>query len=36
LPTDAASLHEHYTLDDFDIEQIKQRRRPHNKMGFAL
>ena len=36
LPTDAASLHEHYTLDDFDLEQIRQRRRPHNKMGFAL
>lgn len=36
LPTAAASLHEHYTLDDFDLEQIKQRRRPHNKMSFAL
>ena len=36
LPTDAASLHDHYTLDDFDLEQIRQRRRPHNKMGFAL
>ena len=36
LPTDAASLLEHYTLDEFDLEQIKQRRRPHNKMGFAL
>ena len=36
LPTDAASLHEHYTLDDFDLEQIRCRRRPHNKMGFAL
>ena len=36
LPTGVASLHEHYTLDDFDLEQIKQRRRAHNKMGFAL
>ena len=36
LPTDAASLHEHYTLDDFDLEQIRGRRRAHNKMGFAL
>lgn len=36
LPTDVASLHEHYTLDDFDLEQIGQRRRAHNKMGFAL
>jgi hypothetical protein len=36
LPTDAASLHDHCTLDDFDLEQIRQRRRPHNKMGFML
>jgi TnpA family transposase len=36
LPTDTASLREHYTLDDFDLEQIKGRRRAHNKMGFAL
>jgi len=36
LPTDAAILHEHYTLDDFDLEQIGQRRRSHNKMGFAV
>ena len=36
LPTDAASLHAHYTLDDFDLEQIRGRRRAHNKMGFAL
>jgi hypothetical protein len=36
LPTDAASLHEHYTLDDFDLERIRGRRRAHNKMGFAL
>ena len=36
LPTDAASLHAHYTLDDFDLEQIGQRRRAQNKMGFAL
>ena len=36
LPTDVASLHEHYTLDDFDLEQIRGRRRAHNKMGFAI
>jgi TnpA family transposase len=36
LPTDPARLQEHYTLDDFDLEQIKKRRRSHNKMGFAL
>ncbi len=36
LPTDAASLHEPYTLDDFDLEQIGQRRRSYNKPGFAL
>ena len=36
LPTDAANLHEHYTLDDFDLEQIRGRRRVYNKMGVAL
>lgn len=36
LPTDAASLHKHYTLDNFDLEQIRGRRRAQNKMGFAL
>ena len=36
LPTDPTSLHEYYTLDDFDLEQIRDRRRAHNKMGFTL
>ena len=36
LPTDEPSLLKHFMLDDFDIEQIKQRRRAHNKIGFAL
>ncbi len=36
LPTDPARLQAHYTLDDFDLEQIGKRRRAHNKMGFAL
>ena len=33
---DAASVHAHYTLDDFDLEQTKGRCRANNKMGFAL
>ena len=30
LPTDEASLLEHYTLAEDDLEHIRQRRRPHN------
>lgn len=26
----------HYTLSDEDLAHISQRRRPHNKFGFAL
>tara|TARA_R110002074_G_scaffold398641_1_gene590760 strand:+ start:1335 stop:2258 length:924 start_codon:yes stop_codon:yes gene_type:complete len=36
LPTDEASLLQHYTLDDEDIEHIGTRRRPENQLGFAL
>ena len=36
LPTDEASLLEHYTLADDDIEHIRMRRRPENQIGFAL
>ena len=36
LPTDEATLLEVYTLADDDLEHIRQRRRSHNKLGFAL
>lgn len=36
LPTDEASLLQHYTLADDDIEHIRERRLAHNQIGFAL
>ncbi len=36
LPTSQADLLKHYTLSDEDLEHITQRRRPHNRFGFAL
>ncbi|AUR06394.1 Transposase, TnpA family [Phaeobacter inhibens] len=36
LPSDEPSLLRHYTLSDEDLEQINQRRRPENRLGFAL
>ena len=36
LPTDDASMLRHYTLADDDIEHINERRRPENRIGFAL
>ena len=36
LPTDEPSLLEHCTLAEDDLEHIRQRRRPHNRLGFAL
>jgi len=36
LPTDEASLLRHYTLVDDDLDIIRARRRPHNRLGFAL
>ena len=36
LPVDEVSLHRHYTLADDDLKHIAQRRRPENKLGFAL
>jgi TnpA family transposase len=36
LPIDQAELLKHYTLSDEDLGHIRQRRRPHNKFGFAL
>jgi TnpA family transposase len=36
LPTDELSLLKFYTLGDDDLENIRQRRRPENRIGFAL
>ena len=36
LPTDEASILHHYTLADDDIEHIRTRRHPRNRLGFAL
>lgn len=36
LPSDEPSLLRHYTLSDEDLEHINQRRRPENRLGFAL
>ncbi len=36
LPTDQGELLRHYTLSDEDLGHIGQRRRPHNRFGFAL
>lgn len=36
LSTDGASMMRHYTLADDDLEHINDRRRPENRIGFAL
>lgn len=36
LPIDEAALLRHYTLADDDLEHINERRRPENRIGFAL
>jgi len=36
LPTDEASMLLHYTLADDDLEHVNSRRRPENRIGFAL
>jgi TnpA family transposase len=36
IPTDDASLLQHYTLADDDLVHIRGRRRDHNRLGFAL
>ena len=36
LPTDEPSMLQHYTLAEDDLEHIRQRRRPHNRLGFTL
>jgi TnpA family transposase len=36
LPTDEPTLIRHYTLSDADLAVIQRRRRPYNRLGFAL
>ncbi|WP_117196761.1 MULTISPECIES: Tn3 family transposase [Pseudomonas syringae group] len=36
LPTDELSLLRHYTLGDDDLAHIQERRRPENRLGYAL
>jgi len=36
LATDQANMLRHYTLADDDLEHIQSRRRPENRIGFAL
>ena len=36
LPTSQADLLKHYTLSDEDLGHVRQRRRAHNRFGFAL
>tara|TARA_R110002073_G_C9481751_1_gene580102 strand:- start:23 stop:2911 length:2889 start_codon:yes stop_codon:yes gene_type:complete len=36
LPTDDASMMRNYILADDDMEHINERRRPENRVGFAL
>ena len=36
LLTDDAPMLRHYTLVDDDLEHVNARRRPDNKIGFAL
>ena len=36
LPATQAGLLRHYLLADDDMERIHARRRPHNRLGFAL
>lgn len=36
LPTDEEAMLRHYTLADYDLEHINERRRPENRIGFEL
>ncbi|MXY79601.1 MAG: DUF4158 domain-containing protein [Chloroflexi bacterium] len=36
LPQHETELLRHYTLSDEDLQHIEARRRPRNKLGFAL
>jgi hypothetical protein len=36
IPTDAAEMATHYVLDPEDLALVRARRRPSNRLGFAL
>jgi hypothetical protein len=36
LPVDEPTLLQHYVLSDADLDHIRLRRRPQNRLGFAL
>lgn len=36
IPTDEATLAQHWVLGDEDLGIIARRRRPHNRLGFAV
>jgi TnpA family transposase len=36
LPIDEPALIRHYTLSDDDLSHVRRRRRPRNRLGFAL
>lgn len=36
LPVDESTLLNHYVLSDADLDHIRLRRRPQNRLGFAL
>jgi TnpA family transposase len=36
LPDDAPTLLRHYVLSDEDLDRIRRRRGPRNRLGFAL
>ncbi|GMQ61390.1 hypothetical protein AN2V17_06190 [Vallitalea sp. AN17-2] len=36
IPEDECSIGSYYTLSNYDIKIINKRRRPENKIGFAI
>jgi Domain of unknown function (DUF4158) len=36
LPADEPTLLQHHLLNDVDLGYIRRRRRPQNRLGFAL
>lgn len=36
IPADEATLSQHWVLGDADLHAIATRRRPHNRLGFAV